>query len=406
MFSVVTIEEAKKIINENFNYSLGTEFVDIKSAIGRIIAKDVISSSNIPGFRRSSVDGYAIRAADVRGASESIPSFLTLMGEVEMGKEPLKEVKNAGECMYVPTGGMLPKGADSVIMIEYIDKMDETTVLAMDTVAVGDNVVSEDEDVRLGETVIFRGTKIRPYEIGVLSSIGCTNIEVFKKLKIGIISTGDEVVSPYTKPQKGQVRDINTYLLYSLIQESIAEPIIYGVSEDDFDKLLSIVKNAICECDIVLISGGSSVGAKDHTAKILDTLYNSKVIIHGLAIKPGKPTIVANCDGKIVFGMPGHPLACAIVFKSLVSFFVEQVTWNHHKKLPVICKFSLNYHKAKGREEYIPVTIDTSKEGTIAKPIFGKSGTITTFSKAYGYIKAEKDKEGILEGEMVEVYEF
>lgn len=406
MFSVVTIDEAKKIIEDNFKYKLDSELVDIKSALGRIISKEIISSHNVPGFRRSSVDGYAVRAADIRGSSESIPSFLTLIGQVEMGKAPSLEIRLAGECMYIPTGGMLPAGADSVIMIEYTDKMDDTTILAMDTIALGDNVVTEDEDVKIGENVINRGTRIRPYEVGVLASIGCTAIEVFKKLKIGIISSGDEVVSPYELPQKGQVRDINTYLLYTLILESMAEPVIYGVTGDDYDKLSDIVQLALSECDIVLISGGSSVGAKDYTAKILDSLNNSKVLIHGLAIKPGKPTIVANCDGKAAFGMPGHPLACAIVYKSLVSFYIDYITGNHHEKLSMDCRFSLNYHKAKGREEYIPVEIEMSREGIIAKPIFGKSGIITTFSKAWGYIKTEKDKEGIMEGEIVKVYEF
>lgn len=406
MFSVVTIDEAKKIIEDNFKYKLDSELVDIKSSLGRIASKDITSSFNVPGFRRSSVDGYAVRAADIRGASEAIPSFLTLVGEVEMGKEPNVKLESTGECMYIPTGGMLPIGADSVIMIEYTDKMDEVTILAVDTVAVGDNVVAEDEDIKIGEKVINKGTKIRPYEVGVLSSIGCTEIEVFKKLRVGIISSGDEVVSPYDSPQKGQVRDINTYLLYTLILESIAEPAIYGVARDEYDELFEVIQLALNECDIVLISGGSSVGAKDYTAKILNSLNNSKVLIHGLAIKPGKPTIVANCDGKIAFGMPGHPLACAIVYKSLVSFYIDYITGNHHEKFSMDCRFSLNYHKAKGREEYIPVEIEIDKEGIIAKPIFGKSGIITTFSKAGGYIRAEKDKEGIMEGEIVKVYEF
>ena len=405
LFHVVSVEEAKKIINESFNDIAQTEKVGIAQCLGRVISKDIVSYCNVPGFRRSAVDGYAVKSSDVAGANESIPSILTLKGEVLMGKEPPGTVYYS-ECYYVPTGGMLPEGTDCVIMIEYTDKLDDETVLCNSPAAPGENVVEADEDIKQGEVLIQAGSRLRPYEVGVLSSIGCTEVEVYKKTRIGVISTGDEVVDPEVSPKLGQVRDINTYLLHSLIKESGAEPFVYGVAGDEFGDLAERVNRAYQECDIVLISGGSSVGKKDQTLKVLKSLPQSKILVHGIAVKPGKPTIIAKSGEKIIFGLPGHPLACAVVYKVIVRHYLENLIKRSEQDYPVACKFSVNYHKAKGREEYLPVVLNWEDCDITASPVFGKAGLITGFSKAWGYVKIERNVEGLKAGEKVFVYKF
>lgn len=402
MFSSYTIEEARKIITDNISCNLGLELANIENSIGRILAKDIISGCNVPGFKRSIMDGYAVRAADLAGASQDNPVSLSLVGEIEMGREATVEVKE-GECAYIPTGGMLPKGADSVLMIENTKK-DNNKLLAYNKTVLGENIVSENEDVSLGEVVLKAGKKVRPYEMGVMSSIGYTNIEVYKKPRVGILSTGDELVSPYETPKLGQVRDINTYLMYGLITEMGCTPVVYKVKTDDYQGIFEAVKNAVNECDTILISGGSSVGVKDYTRRVLEGMENSKILVHGLALKPGKPTIIAKCDDKIVFGMPGHPLSCAVVFKTLVKFYLNSLMNYCEEEYPVVCKLSRSYRKTKGREEYIPVVIDGEGSGFAATPITGKSGIITTFSKSYGYFRTDKTQDNVLEGDLVEVY--
>ncbi|MTK11322.1 MAG: molybdopterin molybdotransferase MoeA [Clostridiaceae bacterium] len=404
LFNVVSVNEAQDILNEKFYYKLEKEEINLEKAIGRIIHEDIISKVNVPEFRRSTVDGYAVNCKDVAGASESIPAMLNLKGEVLMGELAGYSMDLPGECVYVPTGGMIPDGADAVVMIEYTEELDKETILINSTCANGDNVVQIGDDISINEVVIKKGTKLRPYEIGVLSSLGFTEIPVFKKPKVGIISTGDEIVGISERPKLGQVRDINTYLLYSSILKDEAEPINYGVVKDEYELLKNTVDKALKQCDLVLISGGSSVGVKDQTIKVIDSFEESEVLVHGIAIKPGKPTIISKVYGKAVFGLPGHPLSCAIIYEIIVKNFIKKLQNNIDKEYPVQCSFSINYHKAKGREEYLPVVLRNLDNEFIAEPIFSKSGLITGFSKAYGYIKIDKNIEGLREGEKVLVY--
>lgn len=406
LFNVVSVNEAQDILNEKFYYKLEKEEINLEKAIGRILYEDIISKVNVPEFRRSTVDGYAVNCRDVAGASESIPAMLNLKGEVLMGELADHSIDLPGECVYVPTGGMIPDGADAVVMIEYTEKLDEETILINSTCANGDNVVQIGDDISINEVVIKKGTKLRPYEIGVLSSLGFTEIPVFKKPKVGIISTGDEIVGINEIPKLGQVRDINTYLLYSSVLQDETEPINYGVVKDEYELLKNTVDKALKQCDLVLISGGSSVGVKDQTIKVIDSFEESEVLVHGIAIKPGKPTIISKVCGKAVFGLPGHPLSCAIIYQIIVKNFINKLQNNIDKEYPVQCRFSINYHKAKGREEYLPVVLKSVDNEFIAEPIFSKSGLITGFSKAYGYIRIDKNIEGLREGEKVLVYKF
>ncbi|MGD9568917.1 MAG: molybdopterin molybdotransferase MoeA [Sedimentibacter sp.] len=406
LFNVLTVKDTSKLIDENFNYKLEGEWVNLTEATGRILKNDIIAKENVPDFRRSTVDGYAVYSRDVFGASESIQSILDLKGEILMGQEAGGEISIPGQCYYVPTGGMLPKGADSVIMIEYTEKLDDTTILTSKSSSPGENVIEIGEDIKNDEVVIKKGTKLRAYEIGVLSSLGFFEIEVFKKPKVGIISTGDEVVHPSQSIKPGQIRDINTYLLYSLIEDKGCIPVNYGLIKDEYELLKNTMEKAVSECDIVLTSGGSSVGKKDNTLKVIKDLEDGELLVHGISVKPGKPTIIGKSKQKIIFGLPGHPLACAVIFQVMVKYYIEKITEHKYKEFPVTCSFKYNYHKAKGREEYLPVTIEEIGSSLVASPVFGKSGLITSFSKAWGYIKIERNEEGIKEGQIVSVYKF
>lgn len=406
LFNVVSPEEVIEILKENSNVTLPFEEVSLLDCYDRILWEDIISMVNLPDFRKSTVDGYAVMAKDVFGASEGSPSPLDYKGEVIMGTNSGFEIKFPGECVYVPTGGMLPNGADSVIMIENTEKLDEFTILANKAVAPGENVVQEGEDISIGEVVIKKGTVLRPYEVGVLAGIGCAMVNVVKKPKVGIISTGDEIVSPDKKLLKGQVRDINTYLLNAMVIESGGEPVVYGFVKDDFNLLKEKVSKALLECEIVLVSGGSSVGKKDETHNVINSFKDSRILVHGIAIKPGKPTIIGKAKDKVIFGLPGHPLACAVIFKGFIYKYIDMVTGNESIEYPTEWIFGVNYHKAKGREEYLPVDIVIEDGIKKVMPILSKSGLITGFSKAYGYIKIEKNIEGLIAGQTVMVYKF
>lgn len=405
LFNVLTVKDTTKLL-DSFTYSLKSEVVTLLNATGRILTNDIIAKDNVPDFRRSTVDGYAVNSRDVFGASESIQSVLDLKGEILMGEKADGEIQISGQCYYVPTGGAIPNGADSVIMIEYTEKLSDDVILTSKATSPGENLVEIGEDIKKGEKVITKGAKLRAYEVGVLASLGYYEVEVYKKPTIGIISTGDEVVHPAESIKPGQIRDINTYLLNSLIEESGCTPVNYGVIKDEYELLKRTVEKAVAECDVVLMSGGSSVGKKDNTVNVIKDLKDGELMVHGISIKPGKPTIIGRSGDKIIFGLPGHPLACAVIFKVMVKHYIEKITKYKETVYPMECKFKLNYHKSKGREEFLPVTIEEKKGELFASPVFGKSGLITGFSKAWGYIRIERNEEGIKEDQKVKVFKF
>ncbi|MCJ8172807.1 molybdopterin molybdotransferase MoeA [Clostridium botulinum] len=406
LFNVVSIKEAKDLIEKNFNVKPIKEEVELLNSIDRVIYEDIVSQINVPNFRRSTVDGYAVNSKDIAGASESMPAMMNYKGEVLMGKIPEVNMNFPGDCVYVPTGGMIPEGADSVVMVEYTERVHEDTVLINKATAYGEKVVEIGEDIAKEEVIIKKGERLRPYEIGVLSSLGITKVPVCRKPKVAIISTGDEIVNPNKELKLGQIRDINSYLLQASIIEDGAIPINYGIIRDDFNLLKNTVEKAIEDTDIVLISGGSSVGKKDVTIDVINSLGDPGVFVHGIAIKPGKPTIIGKAKDKIVFGLPGHPLSAAIVYKIIAKHYIDKIAGAKEEVFPIICKFNINYHSAKGREEYLPVTLNWQENEIIASPIFSKSGLISGFSKAYGFIKIDKNLEGIKKDEKVFVYRF
>lgn len=404
MFNVSSVDDAREKLIEHFKeFVLETEEIHISKARGRILAGDVYSNENVPHFRRSTVDGYAVIAKDTFGASEGLPAFFEIIGEVHMGKPSAFNI-SSDKAVYVPTGGMVPDGANAVVMVEYCEKLDDENIAINKPVSPKENIIGIGDDVKQDEKVLERGLKIRPQDIGVMTSIGVEKVLVYKLPKIAIISTGDEIVDPSEEVQLGQIRDINTYTLSAIAEEAGCNVTERIVVKDQYNTLKDTLDKSIDENDIVIISGGSSVGTKDITGVVIDEAGEPGVFVHGVAIKPGKPTILAKVRDTAVFGLPGQPVSAMIVFKVFVEYFIKYIQGIDTTIQPAIdAKCTANIHSAQGKETYQMVTLESTEEGWIAKPVYGKSGMITLISKAKGYIKIDTDKEGVESGEKVRV---
>lgn len=407
MFDVKSVDETIGIINESFSgFCLETETVDIRQGINRVTALEVKAEEEIPGFNRSSVDGYAVISSDTFGASDSLPAQLRLAGEVRMGEKPTYTLEK-GQVVYVPTGGELPEKADAVIMIEYTENYNDGFIYINKPVAPGNNVVFRGDDIRPGAVVIPAGRRLRPQDIGAAAAVGCTVICVKRMIRVGIISTGDEIVEVGDKPKGSRVRDINSYSLYGGLVEYGAQPILYGITGDEFEKLREIAMKALNECDVVLISGGSSVGAKDETYRAISSLGEPGVLVHGIAVKPGKPTIIGKVGLKAVVGLPGHPASAYMIYRVFVERILDAMNGLGKRYMSTVkARLACNYPSNSGREEFIPVRLELQEGEQAAWPVFGKSGLITSLSSSDGYIHLSRSAEGIERGSEVEVYLF
>lgn len=405
LLKVDSLQKAlEKLIDKSAGIMPKTETVSLEKTLGRILAEDVISTENLPGFRRSTMDGYAVVAKDTGGASENMPAFLKIAGKVDMGEETAF-VLGEGECAYVPTGAMIPEGADAVVMEEYCEKFTAEQIAVYQSVAQGNHVVAPDEDIASGETVLSRGRKIKPQDMGLLASIGRTSVEVYKPWNCYIISTGDELTPPEAPAQKGKVRDVNTYGLIGMAANSGFEIKGFERIKDEEIALEEAVERGKAAADVVIVSGGSSKGQKDATAKVLDKVSSSGVFTHGIAVKPGKPTILAvdEPSESILVGLPGHPVAALIVFRQIVA-----ALWNYkvgaEEELSTIAEFDTNLAASPGRTTFQLVKLSKTKEGNIATPVLGKSGLIYTMSQADGYVIIDRNSEGLRTGQKVGVY--
>ena len=397
MLSVVNKDEAVRIVKEKTeNICPAIEVVALTDALGRILAKDIVSEENIPSFNRTTVDGYALNASDTFGASNSVPAQLEIVGEILMGENADFKLKE-GQCAGISTGGMLPEGANAAVMVEHTDEA-QGLCLIYKSVAPFENVTKKGDDILEGATVLKKGTLITAAQTGVLSALGIEKVPVFKKSVIAIISTGDEIVSG--KPEPGQIRDINTFLLAAAAREKGCEVLTFGAVKDEKSEIKSAVRDCLEKADAVIISGGSSAGTRDMTVNIIDEL--GEVFFHGIAMKPGKPTIFGMAEGKPVFGLPGHPLAAYFVFRLVVSEYIRSVMnmpEDSPKKSGIL---ALNIPSNHGREEYLCIKYNENNE---VVPIHTKSGIISVLSEARGFIKIGRNTEGLFKGTTVEIYE-
>ncbi|MDX9916997.1 MAG: molybdopterin molybdotransferase MoeA [Gudongella sp.] len=403
-FKVESVDRAREIILNEFSaLELSIEEVCIDESLGRTLGEDLISLENVPDFNRSTVDGYAIVAEDSYGATDSVPSLLTIKGEVRMGEEAAIEI-NSGDTVYVPTGAMVPKGATAVVMIEHTEKMSDDTLLLHKPLGKGENLILRGEDTKKGDVVLKRGTLMTAQAVGVMASLGISKVKVFKKPRVYIISTGDEVIEIDKNPGMGEIRDINSYALAALIKNlggDVSGRIIIG---DNYDELLNGVKHGLECADIVLLSGGSSVGTRDYTHKVIDALGGKGVLVHGLAIKPGKPTIIGDGNGKLVAGLPGHPVSSVVVFKALIQPYILSLM-NRDDIMPQVrAVVTHNFPSSPGKETYYMVSVGKNDSGYTVTPSFGKSGMISLMTKSQGYIVIGEHEEGINKGEERDVY--
>lgn len=405
LFDVTEIEEARsqlRVCLENF--PLRTELVSLQEATGRVLAEDVCARGDIPAFSRSTVDGYAVVSKDTAAAGEGLPVFLTLRGTVEMGK-PAEGILSGGECMYVPTGGMIPTGADGMVMVEYCEPFPPQGIAVYQAVAPLENVVQQGEDIKDAQVFLKKGTRLRPQEIGALAAAGIAEVSVIQPLKAAILSTGDEIISIEEELQLGQVRDINSYALAALAEKNGYQVTESAVVKDDEQHLAAQVRKMTESNDVVLVSGGSSQGNKDATAKILDQVSSGNVFIHGLAMKPGKPTILSyDKETKtILVGLPGHPVAAMLVFAALFSWLGRQYA-GQGEPLCFPATMAHNLPGSPGRTTYQPVRLTAGDHGYQATAVYGKSGLITSLTQADGYVIMERNSEGMTSGQQVMVH--
>lgn len=403
-FKVKTVEETFALIEEKIPAIKDTEVCLLEDALHFILAEPVVAKENVPGFDRSTVDGYAVKAKDTFGSSESMPGFLTVVGEVKMGEAADHHV-GPGEAVYVPTGGMLPKESDSVIMIEHCEDMDNLLNIYKQ-VAPGENVIRTGEDIREGEVLLPEGTKLRPQELGALAALGISHVTVYRKLKVGYLSSGDEIVPYQTETLSiGQIRDVNYLTVLGLTNEWDVEVKYGGIVKDDFAEFKQKARELYDQVDCLILSGGSSVGAKDYTTEVIQFLGDPGVFVHGISIKPGKPTILALANDKPVIGLPGHPASAMIIFKLFGERILRKLKGEKMNKLPerIFARITKNIPSSPGRSDYIRVRLFENNGEWWAEPIIGKSGLITTLVKSDGIVEIVSEKEGISQGELVPV---
>lgn len=399
MLNVISLQKALEIVTTELHGAAATETLPPDAAVGRILATDIRSREDVPAFDRSTMDGYAVIAADTFGAGQTLPAMLEIAGEVRMGQPALCALA-PGQCAKIPTGGMLPAGADAVVPVEYTDEDAGGLMLCYTAVSPLQNVTRRGDDVAAGQTVLRKGTRLSPAGVGVLAAMGITQIEVYKPPKIGILSTGNEIVPIEKEPGPGEVRDVNSHLLAALAAGWGCEYKTYGILPDREDVLTAALQKAAGENDIVLVSGGSSAGEADKTAGILSAL--GQVYCHGIAVKPGKPTILGSIGATPVFGLPGHPAACCFMAALLVKRHVAARTGTLCAEQTVTAVLSEHVSSNHGREELLCVRLEGSK----AIPVHGKSGVISLLTAADGYVVIPRDTEGYAAGTAVKVHSF
>ena len=407
-FKVVTPQEALRALLQVS--PVGTERIPTVRARARVLAQDLYSSVDLPHFHRAAMDGYAVKAKDTFGASQSLPAYLKLAGVVEMGKEAT-QLLGAGEAIRISTGGMMPPESDAVVMVEYTDETDAGLVEIHRSVSPWQNVIQIGDDIKKGELVFQRGRRLRAHDLGALTGVGISSVLVYMRPRIALISTGDEIVDADTDPMPGQVRNINQHSLAGLIEGCGGELRDWGVIRDDKDQLIRAIGEALQWSDLVLLSGGSSMGAKDIALEAILSFPDSEFVFHGISVSPGKPTIFAKACGKPIVGLPGYPVSALVIFDLFAAPLIRKVGGEDEVALTKFAKtlratLKTNVASQVGREDYVRVTLERDSERWLATPLPSKSGAIFTLVKADGMVRIDLNQDGLEQGEEVEVILF
>ncbi len=398
----ITAREALDMIDA-FPVSLHTEVVSIDESLGRIVAEDIVAHENIPPFSRSLVDGYAVKVKDAQGAKETSPALLFYKGEIRIGEET-KAILEDGSCIYISTGAMMPEGADGVVMQEHTRRMGDAIEI-IKTIHKGENIIFTGEDIKLGSIVLKQGKRLAPFDLGVLAALGIADVWSYKRLKIALISSGDEIIAVDKRPAPGQIRDINRYTILNMLKNTCSDVEFVGITRDNPEDIQEHLL-AARESDIILVSGGSSKGERDYITTSIEQLGGT-ILFHGVNIKPGKPTIFASLWGKPVFGLPGHPVSCIMALARFVIPLVKRLqgeTRAAEKQTRGV--LATNIPSSYGIEEYVRVEIVYDDTGCKVAPLFSKSSVISSLSQATGYIIVPEGKEGFEKGEEIVVYYF
>ncbi|UCZ52388.1 molybdopterin molybdotransferase MoeA [Bacillus shivajii] len=409
-FRVQSVEKMTQIMDENIKSTNQIEEVPIHGALHRVLAEDVLANEDVPPFSRSVVDGYAVVAKDTFGVSESMPGFLQYIGEVEMGKGVDKKVRQ-GEAMYVPTGGMLPPGADAVVMIEDCE-VNRDLVNVQRSVAKNENVIFQGEDATKGDLLLRKGKRLRAQELGAIASMGYTNVKVKKQVTVGYLSSGDEIV-PHEEEEisGGQVRDVNGVTIPVLSEQWGYNAVVSSIARDDYDDFYEKAKALFETCDAVVISGGSSVGTRDYTTDVIEALGDGDpgILAHGVSVKPGKPTIFSMSSNKPILGLPGHPASAMVIYQLFGKRMLSNLQGEDQLPTPTVTRgvVSQNIPSAPGRTDYIRVKLTKQDDGRFeAVPVLGKSGLVKTLVDSDGLLEIEEKKEGVRKGEDVPIHLF
>ena len=389
---------------------LGSETVPLDDAVGRTLVSDIAAREDLPEGARSTVDGYAVRAADTFGASESIPALLELARPVLMGVIPDFGLL-PGQAAPILTGGFLPEGSDAVVMVEYSNAAGSGSIEISRPVTLRTNVVDRGEDARTGEIQLCAGKKLRPQEIGFLAALGYADVEVRRSPKVAIISSGDEVIPVEKKPFPGQIRDANGHAVAALVRAAGGVPVRFDIVPDSAEILDKTLREALGSADVVTLSGGSSVGARDLMASCVAALPGAEILAHGVTIKPGKPTLLGRQGDKAIFGLPGHPVSALVISQIFLAPFLDYLRGAPLKKGPsghiIHALLAASLHSEIGLEEYIRVRVEEAEDGTCAAyPVLGKSGMLSTLTKADGVVRVPMNAEGLSRGETVTVIKY
>lgn len=386
---------------------VGVETVATTDALGRITARDTRSPEDLPTFARSAMDGFSVQARDTFGASEGMPALLEVVADIPTGQDSDARI-GVGEAAVAYTGGILAHGTDAVVMIERTQPADETSIEVLRPVAPGENVIQVGEDVRAGDTILRAGHRLRAQDIGGLLALGITSVEVRRKPIVAVVSTGDELVEPSATPGRGMIRDINTYTIAARIAQLGAEAHIAGIAPDEYEPQLEAARAGLEAADALVFSAGSSLSTRDMTAAVFNALGEPGVLVHGISIKPGKPTVIGVAGGKPMFGLPGNPVSALVVFDLIVAPTIHALSGDAAAPYTAAVSATLtaDIPSESGREDYVAVSLTQTADGSEATPVFGKSNLIYTLVNSDGIVQVPLDAGGLYAGAgvMVQLY--
>jgi molybdopterin molybdotransferase len=404
---LMAVDRARQLLLSHVDAIPAVERIPLEESLDRITAGEITAPEDLPQYPRSTMDGYAVIAGDTFGASESMPCYLQIQGEVLMGENP-GETIGKGHCFKIATGGLLPPGADSVVMFEHTVPVDATMLEIVKSVGQGTNVIGTGDDIQRNSIALPNGHQLRPQDLGLLAGLGITEVEVRRRIKFGILSTGDEIIPYSTRPQPGKIRNINSIAIAAQAKRLGAEVTDYGIVADRQDSFFPAIERAVRENDVVVFSGGSSVGTRDLGEKAVASLGTPGVLVHGVALKPGKPILIGLHGATPLFGLPGHPVSAMVCFDLFVRPAMEKLAgkqidtpWD----LPAIdAVLGRNIPSAPGRKDIVRVQLRREEKQLIAYPVLGKSGSISTLSRSHGYIVIEEPLQGLSENSAIKVY--